>query len=306
MCTFFRDVLKLELVQHQSTGTRFRLSDGTEVHVYGTDDADHDFFGAGPVVGFAVESFASARAYMAERGADFVYPEPQRGGGRAWQHFRGADGNIYELIGPDDLDRTDRVPRRELRTLVESITIIDGWRAPQARDFFRNAWPMYVHEITGYSTDFYRLDATGRWLPDIVEHWISDVTPPANLRVPRKDSDSIQPFQRAHVIAVDGVPVGFACVALQPFKYMPEDVDLIVSEFFLVRGRRGTGVARRALELLMERYPGRWYLRAIHDNLRAIQFWRKTLPSVGARHIRERPIDGDIVWECSVGQTGGT
>jgi predicted acetyltransferase len=159
---------------------------------------------------------------------------------------------------------------------------------------------MYVHEISAYGTDFYRLDATGRWLPDIAEHWISNVTPPANLRGSRKDSDPMQPFQRAHVIAVKGVPAGFACVALQPFEYMPEDVDLIVSEFFLVHGHRGTGTARRALELMIERYPGRWYLGAIHDNLKAIHFWRKTLPSVGARDIRERPIDGDIVWEFSV------
>jgi hypothetical protein len=41
------------------------MSDGTEVHVYGADDADQAFFGAGPVVGFAVESFASAPSLLA-------------------------------------------------------------------------------------------------------------------------------------------------------------------------------------------------------------------------------------------------
>lgn len=25
------------------------------------------------------------------------------GGPRAWQHFRAPDGNIYEIIGPDDV-----------------------------------------------------------------------------------------------------------------------------------------------------------------------------------------------------------
>jgi hypothetical protein len=39
---------------------------------------------------------------MTAAGIEFIYPEPQRAGGRAWQHFRGPDGNIYEVIGPDD------------------------------------------------------------------------------------------------------------------------------------------------------------------------------------------------------------
>jgi hypothetical protein len=41
-------------------------------------------------------------AAMTAAGIEFIYPEPQRAGGRAWQHFRGPDGNIYEVIGPDD------------------------------------------------------------------------------------------------------------------------------------------------------------------------------------------------------------
>lgn len=103
MSAFLRDVLGLEPIQHDGTGDRFRLHDGTEAHVYPGSDADHDFFGVGPVVGFAVASFAAARAALVAAGAEFVYPEPQRLAGRAWQHFRAPDGNIYEIIGPDDL-----------------------------------------------------------------------------------------------------------------------------------------------------------------------------------------------------------
>lgn len=104
MSAFFRDVLGMEPLQKGGTGDRFRLHDGTEAHVYPGDDADHGFFGAGPVVGFAVASFAAARAALVSAGVEFIYPEPQRLAGRAWQHFRAPDGNIYEIIGPDDLD----------------------------------------------------------------------------------------------------------------------------------------------------------------------------------------------------------
>jgi catechol 2,3-dioxygenase-like lactoylglutathione lyase family enzyme len=99
---FYRDVLQLEVILERPGATWFRLGDGAEVHVYGPGDEDHDFFGSAPVIGFAVDSFPGVHAAMTAAGIEFIYPEPQRAGGRAWQHFRGPDGNIYEGIGPDE------------------------------------------------------------------------------------------------------------------------------------------------------------------------------------------------------------
>ncbi|AUX34314.1 uncharacterized protein SOCE836_064860 [Sorangium cellulosum] len=92
---------------------------------------------------------------------------------------------------------------------------------------------MYVHEISGFDTSFYVLDEAGRWQPDIVNDWVSSVTPPGNLRTPQSDQGPTQPFQRAHVITSDARPVGFVCVGLRAFKCMPDDVDLSIAEFFL-------------------------------------------------------------------------
>jgi len=176
------------------------------------------------------------------------------------------------------------------------IAIVDAWRAPEARAFFRNVWPMYVHEISGFDTEFYVLDETGRWRPDIVEDWISSATPPENLRVARAEQDPAQPFQRAHVITDDGRPVGFICVGVQPFKFMPTDADVQVAEFFLIRAARGAETAACALALVLRRYPGRWHLRAIHDNVRAVRFWRRVLPAARIRDLEESREGGDVVF----------
>jgi len=104
MCAFYRNALQLEAFQTDSTSTRFRLPDGTEVHVYNSSDVDHRFFGLAPVVGLRVESFAATRTAMLRAGVEFLYPEPQRQAGLAWQHFRAPDGNIYEIVGPDDIE----------------------------------------------------------------------------------------------------------------------------------------------------------------------------------------------------------
>jgi hypothetical protein len=84
------------------------LADGAEVHVYGSDDTEHTFFGSGPVIGFEVQSFRAAQEALLQAGTEFIYPSPQRARGKAWQHFRAPDGNVYEIIGPDDIDDESR------------------------------------------------------------------------------------------------------------------------------------------------------------------------------------------------------
>jgi predicted enzyme related to lactoylglutathione lyase len=48
------------------------------------------------VVGFAVDDIDAARAELDAAGIEVLGPV-QRGGGLAWLHFRGADGNVWEL-----------------------------------------------------------------------------------------------------------------------------------------------------------------------------------------------------------------
>ncbi|HEX3776993.1 MAG TPA: GNAT family N-acetyltransferase [Polyangiaceae bacterium] len=166
--------------------------------------------------------------------------------------------------------------------------------AKEALAFFVNTWPMYVREISRFDTDFYSLDDAGHWQPDLTGDWTAAVTPLANLREARSDGDPEQPFQRSFVISSDGSHVGFVCVGAAPFKYMPEDADFILAEFFVEQRHRGTGVAEAALQELLVRYPGRWFLRAIHDNTRAIRFWRRVLPRAAVHRLREQ-IEGTNV-----------
>ncbi len=96
----YRDVLGLEQVHDAPGAAWFRLGDSSQVHVYGPDDPDHEFFGSGVVVGWRVADFGRARAAMVAAGIEFI-GEIQRDGGVAWNHYRGPDGNVYEIIGPE-------------------------------------------------------------------------------------------------------------------------------------------------------------------------------------------------------------
>jgi catechol 2,3-dioxygenase-like lactoylglutathione lyase family enzyme len=101
MNEFYREVLSLGVLSIDDSCGRFKLQDGTEIHVYGPRDQHHEFFADGPVVAFEVDNFAVAQSRLLAAGVEFIYPEPQRASGRVWQHFRAPDGNVYELIGDD-------------------------------------------------------------------------------------------------------------------------------------------------------------------------------------------------------------
>ena len=95
---FYRDVLGLEVLSEEPDDARFRLGDGTELHVYGPGDQDHAFFGTGPVVALLVDDFAATRTRMVDAGIEFIGPI-QRDATATWNHFRGPDGNVYEIMG---------------------------------------------------------------------------------------------------------------------------------------------------------------------------------------------------------------
>ena len=94
----YRDALGVEPFLAEPDAVWFRARDGSQIHVYGPGDNDHDFFRAGPVVGLVVDDFEADRASMVAAGIEFI-GAPQRAGEAVWNHYRGPDGSVYELMG---------------------------------------------------------------------------------------------------------------------------------------------------------------------------------------------------------------
>src|SRR5215207_6085804 len=101
---FFRQVMGLEEIRRERNVVGFAFPDGTEMEVWSPEDDFHAFFGTGPVVGFRVDDVAETRARMETEGVEFLGPL-QRSDEVDWSHFRGPDGNIYEIIGRCSTDR---------------------------------------------------------------------------------------------------------------------------------------------------------------------------------------------------------
>lgn len=96
--TLFVDVMGMPVTKAEDDVTWFRLPGGEEIQIYGASDVDHEFFAGGPTIGFLVDDFDQARQEMLAAGIEFI-GEPQTDGKRLWNHFRGPDGNVYEILG---------------------------------------------------------------------------------------------------------------------------------------------------------------------------------------------------------------
>lgn len=111
---FFQQALGLRLELREPGRAMFLLPNGDPVDVFDETDERYKHFTTGPVVGFLVEDVASARDELSRAGADWVGPVHE-GQGFVWAHFRGPDGNLYELQGravDPEAAPTGSTPRR--------------------------------------------------------------------------------------------------------------------------------------------------------------------------------------------------
>jgi catechol 2,3-dioxygenase-like lactoylglutathione lyase family enzyme len=75
-----------------------RAPDGSRFELFGLMRKDHQHFVTGPVVGFEVDDIEAARTRLEAEGVEILGVTGGIPGGTRWVHFRGPDGNIYEIV----------------------------------------------------------------------------------------------------------------------------------------------------------------------------------------------------------------
>lgn len=93
----FRDVMGIAVTHEEPTFTVLSLANGDQIEVFQPSDQEHTFFTTGPVAGFEVSDLDQARAELEAAGIEFIGPIQRWGDGYGWSHFRGPDGNVYEI-----------------------------------------------------------------------------------------------------------------------------------------------------------------------------------------------------------------
>jgi len=93
-------VMGLKVVHSEDNNEFVVLSThgGDKVELFGpTSKYNRHFALSAPVVGFLVDNIEEARNELRSKGVELIGDIQRSNGGSAWQHFRGPDGNLYEL-----------------------------------------------------------------------------------------------------------------------------------------------------------------------------------------------------------------
>jgi predicted enzyme related to lactoylglutathione lyase len=95
---FFRTVFELPVGNRRGDFVRLDLPDGGSVEVFNSASGEYPHFSTGPVVGFEVGEFDRARAELEAGRCELLLPPGGERGEYRWQHFRGPDNCVYEIV----------------------------------------------------------------------------------------------------------------------------------------------------------------------------------------------------------------
>jgi predicted acetyltransferase len=144
------------------------------------------------------------------------------------------------------------MPRRESAHYrmfgVPSVRVVQATEAD--KPVVRNLLELYEHDFSEF--DDRDVDAHGLYGYRYLDHYW------------------VEADRRAFLIDVDGRWAGFALVRLGS----PTDM----SEFFVMRKFRRSGVGREAALAIFGMIPGQWQVRQLARNPSATQFWRSVIP----------------------------
>ena len=101
-----------------------------------------------------------------------------------------------------------------------------------------------------------------------------------------------EPGRHAFIVRADGHLAGFAFVSRG--SEISGDAEVWdMAEFFVVRGFRRLGVGTRAAREVWKRFPGRWEVRVIEQNRKALEFWRNAVCEFLGETVEPTPFSRD-------------
>jgi len=67
-----------------------------------------------------------------------------------------------------------------------------------------------------------------------------------------------------------------------------------MAEFFIARSQRRLGIGRTAVQLIFNRFAGRWEITEYLRNPAAVSFWRRVVALYTQGNYQERIVNGEV------------
>jgi len=158
-----------------------------------------------------------------------------------------------------------------------TVSVRDARAQPADRLWIQSVYRDYLDDLNPGTGLFPALGEVGHREPDQIAHWFGD------------------PNSYPLVICKGSEPVGFARVLRVPPTAAPRSrADYRMPEFFIARSRRRLGVGRIAVELILNRFAGRWEISEYLRNADAVRFWRRVVGTYTRGNYQERIVNGEV------------
>jgi predicted acetyltransferase len=158
-----------------------------------------------------------------------------------------------------------------------SVSVRDARASKSDRLWIGNIYREYLDDLSALSTGIFPvLGEVGHREPDQIARWFGD--------------RNAYPL----VILKTAEPVGFAMVAHHQAPAGPRVVEYRMAEFFITRASRRLGVGRTAVNLILNRFAGRWEITEYLRNPDAVSFWRRVVAGYTRGSYQERVINGEV------------
>ena len=159
-----------------------------------------------------------------------------------------------------------------------SVSVRDARGSQADRLWIEGVYRDYLDDLAPLNTGIFPvLGEVGHREPDQIARWFGD------------------PNAVPLIIVKGNERVGFAMVArgATVAGVMPP-IDYRMAEFFIARAHRGLGVGRGAVQLILDRFAGRWEIIEYQRNPGAVTFWRRVVALYTRGNYQERVSNGEV------------
>jgi predicted acetyltransferase len=160
-----------------------------------------------------------------------------------------------------------------------TVSVRDARGSARDREWIEGVYRDYLDDLSPLNTGVFSatsLGEIGYSTSDQLARWFGD--------------SSVTPL-----VIMRGVePVGFAIVAQGSGMSGRPGVDFRMAEFFVARSFRRRGIGRLAVELILNRFAGRWEITEYLRNPVAVSFWRRVVANYTQGKFQERVTNGEV------------
>ncbi len=160
-----------------------------------------------------------------------------------------------------------------------SVSVRDARASEADRLWIERVYRDYLDDLAPLNTGIFPiLGEVGHREPDQIARWFGD------------------PNAFPLVIAKASEPVGFAMVVRSAAGSAGSGKrsGYRMAEFFVSRPNRGLGIGRGAVQLILDRFAGRWEIIEYLRNPGAVKFWRRVVSGYTRGHYQEKVINGEV------------